>query len=70
VLDALAGPSLPEQVARALGLGLTEVLPILTDLELRGLVRSVGGRVERRLVGHPPSVGRDRRAREVTLELG
>jgi DNA processing protein len=50
VLEALAGPCLPEQVARALGLGLAQVLPILTELELRGLVRSSGGRVERRLV--------------------
>ena len=63
VLDALAGPSLPEQLARALGLGLTEILPVLTDLELRGLVRSVAGRVERTMVDGL-TLGRGRQAHE------
>ena len=59
VLDALSGSTLPQQLARSMGLGLTEVLPILTDLELRGLVRTVGGRVERRLFHEPQEpVGR------------
>ena len=59
VLDALSGSTLPDQLARSMGLGLTEVLPILTDLELRGLVRTVGGRVERRLFHEPQEpVGR------------
>ncbi|HXF71489.1 MAG TPA: DNA-processing protein DprA [Actinomycetota bacterium] len=51
VLAHLAGPALPEQVARAAGLSLPEVLAALTRLELLGLVRSVGGRVERRAPG-------------------
>jgi DNA processing protein len=51
VLGAVAGPTLPEQVARAAGMELAEVIPILLGLELRGLVRTVGGRVDRRLSG-------------------
>jgi DNA processing protein len=51
VLAAVAGPTLPEQVARAAGMELAEVVPILLGLELRGLVRTVGGRVDRRLSG-------------------
>jgi DNA processing protein len=53
MLDALGGSMLPEQLARSLGLGLKEVLPVLTDLELRGLVRTVGGRLERTLIEEP-----------------
>jgi DNA processing protein len=45
---ALAGATLPEDVARALRLGLAQVMPILLALELRGIVRNVGGRYERR----------------------
>jgi DNA processing protein len=45
-LDALSGPTLPERVARELGVGLTDALSLLMGLELRGLVRSVGGRFE------------------------
>jgi DNA processing protein len=48
VLAHVAGPVLPEQVARATGLALPEVLAALTRLELLGLVRADGGRVERR----------------------
>lgn len=48
VLAHVAGPVLPEQVARAAGLALPRVLAALTRLELLGLVRTVGGRVERR----------------------
>jgi len=51
VLGAVAGPTLPEQVARAAGMELGEVVPILLGLELRGLVRTVGGRVDHRLSG-------------------
>jgi DNA processing protein len=51
VLAAVAGPTLPEQVARTAGIDLAEVVPILLGLELRGLVRTVGGRVDRRLSG-------------------
>jgi DNA processing protein len=50
VLGVLAGPTLPDQVASSLGWQLAEVVPVLIALELRGLVRNVGGRVERRLV--------------------
>lgn len=50
VLASLAGPTLPEEVARSLGLPLPEALPLLLGLELRGLVRAVGGRYERTLL--------------------
>jgi len=53
VLGVLAGPTLPDQVAASLGWQLAEVVPVLVALELRGLVRNVGGRVERRLVVAP-----------------
>jgi DNA processing protein len=48
-LDALVGPTLPERVANALGTSLGEAMSTLMRLELRGLVRSVGGRFERTL---------------------
>jgi DNA processing protein len=50
-LDALVGPTLPDRVARELGVGLGDALTVLTGLELRGLVRSVGGRFESTLAG-------------------
>ena len=46
VLGRLVGPSLPERVARELGISVPEVVAVLMGLELRGLVRSVGGRYE------------------------
>jgi DNA processing protein len=49
--EALAGPSLPDAVARAAGLSIPDVMSALINLELRGLVRSVGGRYERTLAG-------------------
>jgi DNA processing protein len=49
VLERLTGPLLPETVARELGLTLREIVPLLMALEMKGLVRSVGGRVEPRL---------------------
>ncbi|HJP65420.1 MAG TPA: DNA-processing protein DprA [Actinomycetota bacterium] len=49
VWEALAGPSLPDQVARTCGMGVAQVMPLLIGLELRGLVRQAGGRFERRL---------------------
>jgi DNA processing protein len=49
VWTALVAPSPPDQVARAAGLGVGEAIGILVSLELRGLVRQVGGRYERRL---------------------
>jgi DNA processing protein len=47
VLETLAGPTLPDRVASALAIGLPEALAALMRLELRGLVRNVGGRYER-----------------------
>jgi DNA processing protein len=52
--EALPGPSLPDAVARQAGLSIPEAVASLIGLELRGLVRSVGGRYERRL--QPPAV--------------
>lgn len=49
--EALAGPCLPDAVARAAGLSIPEALEALLDLELRGMVRSSGGRYERRFHG-------------------
>jgi len=48
-LDLVIGPVLPEKVARGLGVSVPEVLPLLLGLELKGLIRSVGGRFEPRL---------------------
>ncbi len=53
VLSVLSGPTLPEHVARSVGRPLAEVVPVLVTLELRGLIRNVGGRVERRLASAP-----------------
>jgi DNA processing protein len=53
---ALAGPSLPDAVARASGMSIPEAVAALIRLELRGLVRGIGGRYERRLrTADPPS---------------
>jgi DNA processing protein len=51
VLDTLSGPTLPEVVAATVDRRLPEVLAAVVGLEVRGLVRTVGGRVERRLGG-------------------
>lgn len=48
-LDLVTEPVLAEKVARALGLSVQDALPLLVALELKGLVRSVGGRFEPRL---------------------
>ena len=48
-LELVGGPVLPETVARGLGVSVPEVLPLLLGLELKGLIRSVGGRFEPRL---------------------
>lgn len=45
-LRSLVGPTLPERVARELRVGLADALTLLVRLEMRGLVRSVGGRFE------------------------
>jgi predicted Rossmann fold nucleotide-binding protein DprA/Smf involved in DNA uptake len=44
-------PSAPDALARAAGRPLPEVMAALMALELRRLVRQVGGRYERRLTG-------------------
>ena len=49
VLDALALQTLPERIAQELKWDLGDTLGALVGLELRGLVRSVGGRFELRL---------------------
>ena len=54
VFEQLAGPSLPDAVARSVGLSIPEAVAALIRLELRGLVRNVGGRYERRLVISTP----------------
>lgn len=46
VCDLLPGPTLPEVVARELGCDMTQLMPILLSLEMRGLVRNEGGRFE------------------------
>jgi DNA processing protein len=46
VLERLSGPTLPERIASALGVGVPEVVSVLMRLELRGFVRGVGGRYE------------------------
>jgi hypothetical protein len=48
---------LPEQVARELAVGLTDALTVLMGLELRGLVRSVGGRFESTLAARTAAAG-------------
>jgi DNA processing protein len=49
VYEGLMGPSLPDAVARAANVSIPDAVAVLTRLELRGLVRNVGGRYERRL---------------------
>jgi len=49
VWNALVVPSAPDALARAAGRSLPEVMAALLALELRQLVRQVGGRYERRL---------------------
>jgi DNA processing protein len=47
VYSALAGATLVENVAREAGMPIAETVNVLMRLELRGLVRSTGGRYER-----------------------
>ncbi|HUL86522.1 MAG TPA: DNA-processing protein DprA [Actinomycetota bacterium] len=47
LLEALAAPMLPDAVARAAGVPVSDAISALVELELRGLVRGVGGRYER-----------------------
>jgi len=55
LLHALAGPTLPDRVAEAFGKGVPEIVALLMRLELRGLVRNVGGRYESTLQGSAAS---------------
>jgi DNA processing protein len=48
VWNALSGGSLPEAVAREAGMSIPDAVTTLLQLELRGLIASVGGRYERR----------------------
>ncbi len=48
--DALEGTALPDLVAREIGRSIPDAVAILIGLELRGFVRSVGGRYERAYV--------------------
>jgi DNA processing protein len=47
VLAAINGPTAPDRIAQTAGIAHGPVLTALLDLELRGLVRAVGGRYER-----------------------
>jgi DNA processing protein len=47
-LSVVLGSVVPDRVASRLGVGVPEALALLLRLEMRGLVRSVGGRFERR----------------------
>jgi DNA processing protein len=58
VLAAINGPTAPERIALTLGLPHGTVLTELLDLELRGLVRPVGGRFERSASQRPEVRGR------------
>jgi DNA processing protein len=51
VLAQLVGPTLPDIVAAGIGRGIPETVAVLMRLELRGLVRGVGGRYEPTLKG-------------------
>jgi DNA processing protein len=52
VWEALSGGSLPDAVAREAGMSIPDAVTTLIQLELRGLIVSIGGRYERR---HRPS---------------
>lgn len=56
-LRALTGPTLPEHVARELRIGLADALTLLMELEMRGFVRTVGGRFEATLAATAATTG-------------
>jgi len=62
VLGCLAGPTLPDRVASELGATVPEVVGVLMRLELRGFVRSVGGRYESTLKARPQADARSSRS--------
>ena len=49
VFDALGGAAVSDGIAASTGLPIPTVITVLLSLELKGLVRSVGGRWERRV---------------------
>ncbi|MGZ8579519.1 MAG: DNA-processing protein DprA [Actinomycetota bacterium] len=51
VYDALDVAMLPDAVARRTGLGIADAVGLLIQLELRGIVRGIGGRYERTFEG-------------------
>ena len=51
VWETLTVAMAPDSLAGAVGLPLPEVMSALVGLELRGKVRQIGGRYERRLEG-------------------
>jgi DNA processing protein len=55
VWDSLWGSVLPDAVARQAGMSIPDAVTTLIQLELRGLVASVGGRYERRHVPSAPA---------------
>ncbi|MDQ4107735.1 MAG: DNA-protecting protein DprA, partial [Actinomycetota bacterium] len=56
VWDALSGGSLPDAVAREAGMSIPDAVSTLIQLELRGLIVSIGGRYERRHRPWTPAV--------------
>ncbi len=63
VYDALEVAMLPDAVARRTGLAIADAVGLLIQLELRGIVRGVGGRYERTFGGLAPArVGEGDRA--------
>ncbi len=56
-LRVLTGPTLPERIARELRIGLADALTLLMELEMRGFVRSVGGRFEATLAANAATAG-------------
>ncbi len=54
VWDALSAGSLPDAIARDAGVSIPDAVTTLIQLELRGLIVSVGGRYERRHLAHSP----------------
>ncbi len=56
VFEVVDGSVLPETIAASTGLSVPEAVAVLIRLELAGLVRSVGGRFERRLAASPQAL--------------
>lgn len=56
VYEALGGSGLADAISSQTGLSLAAVTTILLSLELKGLVRTVGGRYERTVAGAPSTV--------------